>query len=86
MLQSYLKVAFRNLLKNRLDSAINFLGLTVGLSCFLLLGIYIQYELSYDTQHEQSASIYRIAKQQRGDVFRGEDRSVQTPAPLASAI
>jgi putative ABC transport system permease protein len=48
MFRNYLKTTFRNLRKNKLYSAINIFGLTVGLTACLLIGVYIMHELSYD--------------------------------------
>src|SRR5579875_2330487 len=48
MFRNYFKTAFRNLQKNKLYSAINIVGLTVGLAACLLIGVYIIHELSYD--------------------------------------
>ncbi len=60
MLKNYLKIAFRNLLKHRLNSAINIFGMAVGLSvCFLIL-IFVQDELSYDQYHENKDRVYRV--------------------------
>ena len=86
MLQNYLKIAARHLLKNRLYSSINILGLSIGMACFILIGLYVQYEFSYDTQHRNAHRIYRIAQQQPGDFFRGSDLFALTPAPLAKAL
>lgn len=61
MFRNYLTVILRNLLKHRGYSAINVLGLAVGLvSCILIL-LYVQDELSYDQHHERKDRIYRIA-------------------------
>ena len=60
MLKNYFITAINNLLKNKLYSAINIIGLTVGLSAFILLTIYIQDELSYDRGWEKADLIYRI--------------------------
>src|SRR5436190_2824359 len=59
MFRNYLKTAFRNLRKNRLYSAINIFGLTVGLAACLLIGVYINHELSYDKFHVNSSRIVR---------------------------
>src|SRR3954462_13672946 len=48
MLTNYIKIAWRNLRKNKLYATINIVGLTVGLSACLLIGVYIMHELSYD--------------------------------------
>ncbi|WP_128546336.1 ABC transporter permease [Larkinella soli] len=60
MLTNYLKIAFRTLLANRLYSAINILGLSVGMACCLLITLYVRNELSYDRFHENADSIFRI--------------------------
>lgn len=86
MLQNYIKLALRNLFKNRLYSIINIAGLTVGMTCFTLISLYIQYELSYDSHHEKAEQIYRIAMRQKGNDFRGTDRFAVTPMPLAQAM
>ena len=60
MLKSYFKTAWRNFLKNKLFSAINLIGLSVGIAAVLLIGIYFQNELSYDTFHKNKDSLYRV--------------------------
>jgi putative ABC transport system permease protein len=59
MFKNYFKTAFRNLRKNKLYSVINVLGLTVGLAACLLIGVYIQQELSYDQFNLNSERIVR---------------------------
>lgn len=54
-----LKVAFRVLKRNRSNSLINLLGLTIGISCFILLGLYVKQELSYDHFNSKKDRIYR---------------------------
>ncbi|MEM9833869.1 MAG: ABC transporter permease [Bacteroidota bacterium] len=61
MLRSYLKIAYRNLLKNKLFSLINILGLAIGLIACLLIIHYVGFELSYDTFHLNSDRVYRVA-------------------------
>jgi len=60
MFRNYLKVAFRNLWKNKTFSFINVLGLAIGLGCFLLISLYVLDELSYDSYNKKADSIYRI--------------------------
>jgi putative ABC transport system permease protein len=60
MLKNYLKTAFRSLVRNKLYSTINIAGLTFGLSCFLLIGLYLFDELTYDQQHSKGDRIYRV--------------------------
>ena len=60
MLKNYLKIALRNLLKNKGYSIINIGGLAIGLACFLLIAIFVSNELSYDSYHEKKDTIYRV--------------------------
>ncbi len=60
MLQNYFKIALRNLSKHKFYSFINILGLTIGITAFLFLLLYVQDELSYDKYHELSDRIYRV--------------------------
>lgn len=60
MLRNYLKIAIRNLLKYKAFSFINISGVSLGLTCFLLLALYVKDELSYDRFHEHSDRIYRL--------------------------
>ncbi|HEX7844510.1 MAG TPA: ABC transporter permease [Chitinophagaceae bacterium] len=60
MLRNYLKVAWRNLVKNRTFSLINIAGLAIGLACFLLIALYVLNELSYDRFNKKADRIYRI--------------------------
>ncbi len=59
MLKNYFKTALRNLRKNKLYSAINIFGLTVGLAACLLIGVYIIHELSYDKFNSNANRIVR---------------------------
>jgi putative ABC transport system permease protein len=60
MLKNLLKIAVRNILKDKTYSAINILGLTIGITCSLFLLMYILHELSYDRYHKNADNIYRI--------------------------
>ncbi len=59
MLYNYLKVAFRNIRKQKFYSAINILGLAIGLAICLLIMLFIKDELSYDQHHSKADRIYR---------------------------
>ncbi len=86
MLLNYFKIGLRNILKKKSSTIINVLGLTIGMTAFLLIARYIQYEYSYDTQHENLEQIYRVSQIQKGNTFRGSDRFSVSPEPLASAL
>jgi len=57
---SYARIAWRGVLKNRSYAFMNVVGLATGLACCLLIGIYIQDELSYDTYHAGAEDLYRV--------------------------
>ncbi|WP_224998683.1 ABC transporter permease [Cesiribacter sp. SM1] len=60
MFRTYLKLAWRNLLKSKVYSLLNIFGLAIGLSCFILISLYIIDELSFDRYHTKADRIYRI--------------------------
>ncbi len=60
MLTNYLKIAWRNLIRNKTFSAINILGLALGMATCLLIGLYVFHELSYDRFHEKADRIVRV--------------------------
>lgn len=62
MLKNYIKIAFRNLRKNPGYSFINISGLALGMGVCILILLYVQYELSYDTYHENSDRIVRATR------------------------
>jgi putative ABC transport system permease protein len=60
MLKSYLKTAWRFLLKNKTFSFINIIGLATGTLCCLYILLYVQDQYSYDKQHKDAQNIYRV--------------------------
>src|SRR5690349_5634107 len=62
MIYNYLKIAVRNLLKYRFISFINLFGLTVGLTCCLLILAYILNEISYDRYNKNADRVYRVTR------------------------
>lgn len=61
MLKNYLKIAYRNLVKNRIYTAINIFGLTLGLTCCILIFLQVKDELGYDRFWKDHQQIYRVA-------------------------
>lgn len=61
MIKSYLLVALRSLRRNKLHSIINITGLAIGMSCCILIALFVQFELSYDRQNKNADRIYRAA-------------------------
>src|SRR5690606_18221026 len=60
MIRNYLKVAVRNLLRQKGFSFINIFGLALGITCTALIGMWVSDELSYDKFHKDYESLYRI--------------------------
>ena len=60
MFKNYFKTALRNLTRNKVYSFINIIGLSLGLSCSMLIILYVKDEVSYDRFHGQVNRIYRI--------------------------
>jgi putative ABC transport system permease protein len=84
MLKNYFKIAFRNLKRHRLYSFINILSLTVGITCCILISLYVKQELSYDGYFKNAGNIYRITTTHISE--RGTYTDVETPMPLNSAL
>lgn len=62
MLKNYFKIALRNLARSKSYSFINIFGLAIGLTCTILIGLYIAHELSYDKFHENEDRLYRVVE------------------------
>jgi ABC-type antimicrobial peptide transport system permease subunit len=69
MFQNYLKIAWRNLIQNKKLSFVNIFGLSLGMAFAILIGMWIQYETSYDTFHQ---NLDRIAMVQRHQVINNQ--------------
>lgn len=67
MIRNYFKIAWRNLMKYKFISFINLFGLTVGLTCCLLITTYILNELSYDRYNTNADNIYRLTRSFNND-------------------
>ena len=84
MLRNYLKIAWRNLVKNRTYSLINIVGLSVGMAVAMLIGLWVYDELSVDTYHQ---NYDRIAQVMRHRTVNGEiDTKSGVPIPLATSL
>jgi len=60
MFKNYLKIALRNITRQKTYSFINIAGLAVGLASFILITLYIRYEFSYESHHGNADNIYRV--------------------------
>ena len=85
MLKSYFTIAIRNMLRHRVFSVINILGLAIGMSAFFLIFQYVRFETSYDRFYSHADRIYRVVP----DVSTptGTDRSQgRCPAPVGPGL
>src|SRR5580698_5909886 len=67
MIKNYLKVAWRNLFRNKFFSTINILGLALGMACSILILLWVQNELSVDGYHVNGPNLYAITERQYYD-------------------
>src|SRR5688500_18823689 len=84
MAKNYLKIALRFMLRQKGFSIINIAGLTIGITCSLLIILYIHDELSYDTFHPDAERIYRLGV--RGVLEGKKITSAQTGLKLAESL
>ena len=84
MLKNYFKIAWRNLWKSKTYSFINVIGLAVGMTCMLLMVLFVRNELSYDTFHKKGSQLYRLTTtvpdKAGGKKTTGASGQVQGPA------
>ena len=78
MIKNYFKIAWRNLLRNKTLSFINIFGLATGLTFALLIGLWIQYETSFDTFHTNGSRIALVLKH----TLFNDQKNTQEPTPL----
>ena len=83
MFKNYLKIAWRNLRKNKSYSLINILGLSSGIACAILIFTVVSYQLSFDTFHAHAERLYRVVTE-----FHNESIEYQSgvPQPLGKAF
>ncbi len=84
MLKNFFKVAFRNIIRQKLYALINIGGLAVGITCSILITAFILYEISYDKFHEKSDRILRLYL--KGKIGTQELQSAWTAVPTAAAF
>lgn len=84
MLKNYFKIALRTLLKYKNYTFINVLGLTIGISSFMLIALFIQDELSYDRFHTKADRIFRVPWHFNKDGI--EYHGAGSPFPMAGAL
>lgn len=86
MLSNYLKIALRSLLRQKSYSAINIIGLAVGMACCLILGLYVREELRFDTDIPNADRIFRINHTMIRKKEGSGEKMAMTQFPLAPAL
>src|SRR5882724_572720 len=84
MLKNYLKIAWRNLMKSKTFSFINIFGLSVGLTCCMLITLYVLNELNYDTYQKNADNLHQL-----GTIFTlqgKENKLANSPAPMGATM
>ncbi|HTR30908.1 MAG TPA: ABC transporter permease, partial [Puia sp.] len=84
MIKSYLLIAWRSLVKNRVYSAINLFGLAIGMAVVLLIGLWVQDELSYNKTFSTYSRVVRVMLTSTRAGGTQTDESV--PVPLSAAL
>jgi ABC-type antimicrobial peptide transport system permease subunit len=79
MLQNYLKIAWRNLLKSKVTSFINIAGLSVGMAVAMIIGLWMFDELSFNKVHQHYDSLAQLYLHQQFNDKRGTSRAISLP-------
>lgn len=79
MFRNYLKTAIRNLWRSKGYSALNILGLSVGMAVALVIGLWVQHEMSYDTFHKNGKNIGLIMKRTNFNDVKGVQSGIMLP-------
>jgi predicted permease len=84
MILNYIKIAFRTLLKNKGYSFLNIFGLAIGITCASLIFLWVEDEVSFNSDFEKQDQVYYVPTHQE---YEGEWRTFNsTPGPLAEAM
>jgi putative ABC transport system permease protein len=84
MLKNYIKIAWRNLIRQKAFSFINIFGLSIGIATCLVIMLYVYHEMSYDRFNEKSDRIVRVVF--RGFIGGGEMKEANVMPPVAKTL
>jgi putative ABC transport system permease protein len=84
MIKNYFKTAWRNMMRNKINSIINVSGLSIGIACVLMILVYIQNELAYDRFHKDAKRIFQVTL--AGNIGGQEFWAGNTPPPVGKAL
>lgn len=86
MFKNYYKTAVRNIKRQKMYSLINISGLVIGITCSILIFLYIQFELSYDKYHENPDRIFRVNQEKPNINTGGVNLFDSTPGALKNTL
>ncbi len=84
MIKNYFKIAFRNLKNNKGYSIINITGLAVGITCCIIIILFVKNELSYDKFNKNADQVYRVVL--KGLINNHELSMATSPGPMGAAV
>lgn len=84
MIKNYFKIAWRNIRKNKFSSFVNIFGLAVGLTCCMLISLYLYHEFSYDKYNKNISRLYQVGT--HFHLGEKDNKSAGTPSPMAPAM
>ena len=82
MIRNYLKTAWRNIIRNKTATLINLFGLSVSLVVFILISLWVENELTFDSYHKDAKNIYLAEMKAKNEI----DANPLSPRPLVDAI
>ena len=85
MIKNYIKIALRNIKRQKIYSLITMSGLILGLSVFIMFALLSDFTSNFDSCHENADRIYAVV-QVKSDVQEGEQHTSIIPAPLVPAL
>jgi putative ABC transport system permease protein len=88
MIKNWILLSIRRFRRNKTNSLINILGLSLGIIVYLLIFIYVMHEFSYDNFHKDSSRVFRLIKENppSQDNYNGKTKQAVLPGPLADII
>ncbi|MCE7995163.1 MAG: FtsX-like permease family protein [Roseivirga sp.] len=86
LLNNYFKVSWRNIMQQKLYSFFNVAGLVIGITCFILISIFVSHERSFDGFYENVDNIYHVYEHSPEDLYLGSGYYAVTPAQLAPTL
>ncbi len=84
MLKNYLSIAMRSIMRNKLFTVINVIGLSIGIGVAVMIFLYVEYERGFDRFHQKADRIYRVVQESVN--AEGTDQDGSVPFPVGAAL